>query len=120
MVGFFQVLLVVILYVVHRATCVVEINAVQIGRFPKDFRFGSASAAYQIEGAWDRDGRLPSIWDVLTHNRSDLVYDHTTGDIAANSYELYLEDVKILKDVGVSIVNLTRRSCYHCFLSFAV
>jgi beta-glucosidase/6-phospho-beta-glucosidase/beta-galactosidase len=47
-------------------------------------------------------GRLPSIWDALTHDHSDLIVDHSTGDTAANSYDLYEKDVEILKDVGVS------------------
>jgi Glycosyl hydrolase family 1 len=104
MVKLVQVLFVVVFFEVHRTQAVGQINAVQNSAFPKDFLFGSASAAYQIEGAWDRDGRLPSIWDALTHNHSELVIDHSTGDIAADSYDMYMEDVRALKDVGVGFV----------------
>ena len=71
--------------------------------FPKTFKFGSASAAYQIEGAWDIDGKSPSIWDTMTHDHPELIADHSTGDVGPDSYHLYKEDVKALKSVGVSI-----------------
>jgi Glycosyl hydrolase family 1 len=96
-----QVFFVVIYLEVHQAQYIVQRNAVGTSEFPIDFLFGSASAAYQVEGAWDRDGRLPSIWDALTHNHPDMVVDHSTGDNATDSYDLYLEDVKAMKDVGV-------------------
>lgn len=69
--------------------------------FPKDFSFGAATAAYQIEGAYQADGKGPSIWDSLTHNHPELVVDHSTGDIAADSYHFYKKDVAALKEVGV-------------------
>ena len=71
--------------------------------FAKTFKFGSASAAYQVEGAWDLDGKTPSIWDTMTHDRPELIADHSTGDIGPDSYHFYKEDVKALKSVGVSI-----------------
>ncbi|KAK4985077.1 hypothetical protein LTR50_006190 [Elasticomyces elasticus] len=57
--------------------------------FPKDFWWGVASAAYQVEGAVQAEGRGPSIWDVLTHRVTDFVADNSTGDIADNQYYLY-------------------------------
>jgi beta-glucosidase/6-phospho-beta-glucosidase/beta-galactosidase len=59
-------------------------------------------AAYQIEGAWNKDGKIPSIWDTVTHNNPGSILDRSTGDEAANSYELYAEDVKLLKGMNVS------------------
>ncbi|XP_008807567.3 furostanol glycoside 26-O-beta-glucosidase-like [Phoenix dactylifera] len=76
---------------------------VTLGRssFPPGFAFGVASSAYQVEGAWNEGGREPSIWDTFTHNQPDKITDHSTGDIATDSYHRYKEDVKIMKDMGV-------------------
>lgn len=70
--------------------------------FPKGFYFSSASAAYQIEGAWDTDGRTPSIWDNLTHSHPKSIADVSSGDVACDSYHLYKEDIKAIKAIGVS------------------
>jgi beta-glucosidase/6-phospho-beta-glucosidase/beta-galactosidase len=47
-------------------------------------------------------GKGPNIWDTLTHEHPDYVVDAATGDVADDSYHLYKEDVKILKELGVS------------------
>lgn len=52
--------------------------------FPKGFQFGTATAAYQIEGAVDEDGRTPSIWDVFSH-APGRVLNGDTGDKADDS-----------------------------------
>ncbi|CAO1425640.1 unnamed protein product [Diamesa serratosioi] len=69
-------------------------------KFPKDFYFSSASAAYQIEGAWDTDGRTPSIWDNLTHSYPGRIADRSSGDVACDSYNLYKDDIKAIKAIG--------------------
>uniref|UniRef100_A0A336M514 CSON012226 protein n=1 Tax=Culicoides sonorensis TaxID=179676 RepID=A0A336M514_CULSO len=69
-------------------------------KFPEGFKFGAASAAYQIEGAWDADGKGENIWDWGTHTYPERIFDRSNGDVAANSYNLYQEDVKALRDVG--------------------
>jgi beta-glucosidase/6-phospho-beta-glucosidase/beta-galactosidase len=69
-------------------------------KFPKGFSFGAASAAYQIEGGWNLDGKGPNIWDNLTHSNPSLIIDRTNGDIAADSYHFYKDDVKALKNAG--------------------
>ncbi|XP_013194730.1 myrosinase 1 [Amyelois transitella] len=71
--------------------------------FPKDFVFGVSTAAVQIEGAWDEDGKSPSIWDHLVHTNKTFVRDGSTADVAANSYHLYKRDAEMVHELGVNI-----------------
>uniref|UniRef100_A0A8D8CGY5 Myrosinase 1 n=1 Tax=Culex pipiens TaxID=7175 RepID=A0A8D8CGY5_CULPI len=68
--------------------------------FPAWFAFGAATAAYQVEGGWNEDGRGASVWDTLTHDHPELVVDQSTGDVAADSYHRFQDDVEALKQVG--------------------
>jgi beta-glucosidase len=68
--------------------------------FPTGFLWGSATAAYQIEGAWNEDGRTPSIWDTFAR-RKGAVRNADTGDIAADHYHRYAEDVALMADLGL-------------------
>ncbi len=69
-------------------------------RLPAGFRFGSATAAYQVEGAWDVDGKGPSIWDEFTHRGGTVRHGHT-GDVANDFYHRYAEDVATVAAGGV-------------------
>ncbi|XP_062184374.1 beta-glucosidase 12 [Phragmites australis] len=69
--------------------------------FPEGFIFGTASSAYQYEGGAMEGGRGPSIWDTFTHQHSDKIADGSNGDVAVDSYHLYKEDVRIMKDMGM-------------------
>ncbi|HRJ58739.1 MAG TPA: GH1 family beta-glucosidase [Anaerolineales bacterium] len=69
-------------------------------RFPKDFIWGAATASYQIEGAWNEDGRGESIWDRFSHTPGK-VQDGDTGDVACDHYHRWEDDLKIIKDLGL-------------------
>lgn len=70
-------------------------------RFPDGFIWGAATAAYQIEGAVDEDGRGPSIWDAFSH-RPGAVLRGDTGDIACDHYHRWERDLDLLVDLGVT------------------
>jgi beta-glucosidase len=74
--------------------------------FPQGFKWGCATAAYQIEGAVNEDGRGPTIWDVFSHTPG-RVMNGATGDVACDSYHLYAEDTKLLKNLGVSTYRMS-------------
>lgn len=69
-------------------------------RFPADFVFGVATAAYQVEGGVTEDGRGPSVWDTFSHTPG-TVRDGATGDVACDSYHRYAEDVQLMAGLGV-------------------
>ncbi|XP_033145142.1 beta-glucosidase 15 isoform X1 [Brassica rapa] len=68
--------------------------------FPEDFVFGSATSAYQIEGAAHEDGRGPSIWDTFSEKYPERINDGSNGSVADDSYHLYKEDVALLHQIG--------------------
>jgi Glycosyl hydrolase family 1 len=79
------------------------INSTDAVRFPDDFRFGAASASYQIEGGWNEDGKSPNIWDTVTHNNPNFTADSKNADVAADSYHMVDKDVEALDNIGVSV-----------------
>ncbi|XP_048001644.1 myrosinase 1-like isoform X1 [Leguminivora glycinivorella] len=70
-------------------------------RFKDDFLFGAASAAYQVEGAWNEDGKGESVWDHYFHGKPDQ--GPAPGDVASNSYHNYKRDVEMLRELGVDV-----------------
>ncbi|MGZ8649883.1 MAG: glycoside hydrolase family 1 protein, partial [Solirubrobacteraceae bacterium] len=71
-------------------------------RFPDDFKWGVASASYQIEGGVAEGGRLPSIWDTFSHTPG-ATRDGDTGDVADDHYHRWPEDVDLLSELGVDM-----------------
>jgi hypothetical protein len=78
-------------------------------QFPKGFYWGTATSAYQIEGAWNEDGKGASIWDTYAHTPGKI-RDGTTGDVANDHYHRYKEDVALMKDIGAN--------AYRCSISW--
>ena len=68
--------------------------------FPKDFLWGSATAAYQVEGSSMADGAGMSIWDRFSHTPG-MMRDGDTGDVACDQYRRYRDDVKLMVDLGL-------------------
>jgi beta-glucosidase len=70
-------------------------------RFPADFAWGVATAAYQIEGAVAEDGRTDSVWDTFCR-QPGVVRDGHTGDVADDHYHRWQQDVALMADLGVN------------------
>ena len=66
----------------------------------KDFIWGCATSSYQIEGAWDKDGKGPSIWDTFCHQEGNIK-NNDTGDVACDHYHRYAEDCDLISGLGV-------------------
>ncbi|WP_344792839.1 GH1 family beta-glucosidase [Gryllotalpicola daejeonensis] len=74
--------------------------------FPEGFTFGSATAAYQIEGAVAEDGRKPSIWDTFSHTPGKVA-NGDTGDVAVDFYHRVDEDLDLIKSLGLRAYRLS-------------
>ncbi|KAK6921924.1 Glycoside hydrolase family 1 [Dillenia turbinata] len=88
---------IVVLVIFGIQTCHSEINRAS---FPKGFVFGTASSAYQYEGAVKEDGREDSIWDTFAHTSGKII-DSSNADVAVDQYHLFNEDVQLMKDMGM-------------------
>ncbi|XP_039118811.1 beta-glucosidase 13-like [Dioscorea cayenensis subsp. rotundata] len=95
--------LLLLLLLVFIATALISVTSAAFDRssFPSDFVFGAASSAYQYEGAWNLDGKGPSIWDTFTHTQPWKIADGKTGDVAIDFYHRYKDDVKLLKSLNM-------------------
>jgi len=69
--------------------------------FPDGFIWGAATASYQIEGAWNEDGKGESIWDIASHTPGKIK-NGDKGDIACDHYHRYKEDVQLMKKLGLN------------------
>jgi len=71
-----------------------------LSRFPDGFTWGTATAAYQIEGAVAQDGRAPSIWDTFSHTPGKTA-NGDTGDVACDHYHRWQGDVRLMRELGL-------------------
>jgi beta-glucosidase len=69
-------------------------------RFPRGFAWGAATAAYQIEGGADADGRTPSIWDTFSHTPGRTL-NGETGDVACDHYHRWRDDLDLMAELGL-------------------
>jgi 6-phospho-beta-glucosidase len=72
----------------------------RLSAFPAGFLWGAASAAYQVEGAWNADGKGPSVWDVFT-KIPGKTFKGSNGDVAVDHYHRFKEDVALMADLGL-------------------
>jgi beta-glucosidase len=79
-------------------------------QFPTGFQWGTATAAYQIEGAVDRDGRKPSVWDTFSATKGRTFQGHT-GAIACEHYDRYKDDIKLMAELGVQTYRFSISWC---------
>jgi beta-glucosidase len=70
--------------------------------FGPDFKWGAATAAYQIEGAWNQDGKGLSIWDDFTHKKGKIK-GNANGDMACDFYHRYRDDISLLKQINMDV-----------------
>ncbi len=70
-------------------------------QFPKDFIWGSATSSYQIEGAWNDDGKGPSIWDTFSHTPGRIQHGDT-GNVACDHYHRWPEDIALMQQIGLN------------------
>ena len=69
--------------------------------FPKNFYWGTATAAYQIEGAWREEGKGESIWDRFAHTPGKIK-NSDTGDVACDSYHRWREDIALMRAMNLN------------------
>lgn len=74
--------------------------------FPTNFLWGAATAAYQIEGAWNADGKGESIWDRFAHTPGK-VRNADTGDVACDHYHRWAEDIALMRALGLRAYRLS-------------
>ena len=69
-------------------------------KFPRDFLWGTATAAYQVEGAWNVDGRGETVWDRFSHSPGNVKGAYT-GDTACDDYHRFPEDIALMKQMNM-------------------
>lgn len=74
--------------------------------FPEGFLWGAAASSYQIEGAAYEDGRGLSVWDMMCRKRG-ATWNGQNGDIAADHYHHYKQDVALMKQIGLQAYRLS-------------
>ncbi|XP_042487257.1 beta-glucosidase 40-like isoform X2 [Macadamia integrifolia] len=77
-----------------------QVSEIRRTSFPEGFAFGTASSAYQYEGAVKEDARGPTIWDTFSHSFGKVL-DFSNADVAVDQYHRYNEDIQLMKDMGM-------------------
>ncbi|WP_336324054.1 GH1 family beta-glucosidase [Streptomyces lavendofoliae] len=81
-------------------------DPIDLAAFPRDFAWGTATSAYQIEGAVAEDGRGPSIWDTFSHTPGKVDNgDH--GDVACDHYHRWPEDIALMRSLGTDTYRMS-------------
>ncbi|KAJ8733383.1 hypothetical protein PYW08_001681 [Mythimna loreyi] len=75
--------------------------------FPDDFIFGVGTAAFQIEGGWNEGGKGENMWDTKLHSEPTITVDHSNGDVSADSYHHYMDDIEMIKKLGVQAYRMS-------------
>ncbi|MEA5403916.1 GH1 family beta-glucosidase [Arcicella sp. DC2W] len=86
-------------YISLSPTTVVQANTFSKEAFGKDFAWGIAMAAFQNEGAWDKDGKGESIWDKFSHKKNKIK-DQQNAKIACDFYHRFEEDILLAKSLN--------------------
>ncbi|MGW0627194.1 GH1 family beta-glucosidase [Streptomyces sp. NPDC002758] len=81
-------------------------DRIDLAALPNDFLWGTATAAYQIEGAVAEDGRAPSIWDTFSHTPGKIDNDDN-GDVACDHYHRWREDIGLMRQLGTNAYRLS-------------
>ncbi|MFI6560489.1 GH1 family beta-glucosidase [Streptomyces sp. NPDC050534] len=81
-------------------------DRIDLAAFPHDFLWGTATAAYQIEGAAAEDGRAPSIWDTYSHTPGKVA-GNDNGDVACDHYHRWREDIGLMRQLGANAYRLS-------------
>lgn len=68
--------------------------------FVKNFMWGAATSAYQLEGAAAEDGKGPSVWDTFSH-MPGKIHQNETGDFACDHYHRFRDDIALMKEIGL-------------------
>ncbi|MFI9389343.1 GH1 family beta-glucosidase [Streptomyces bauhiniae] len=79
---------------------------IDLAALPTDFRWGTATSAYQIEGAVAEDGRSPSIWDTFSHTPGKIDGDDN-GDTACDHYHRWRDDLGLMRQLGIDTYRLS-------------
>ena len=77
-------------------------NTLKAKDFGEDFLWGAACAAYQVEGAWNKEGKGASVWDTFTHIKGKI-HNNENGDVAADFYNRYAEDIALVKKLNLKV-----------------
>ncbi|KAK4789952.1 hypothetical protein SAY86_017256 [Trapa natans] len=95
------VCLAVVVSVIQMVACLAEEDTeINRGSFPEGFVFGTASSAFQFEGAVKEDGRGVTVWDTFSHTFGKIT-DFSNADVAVDQYHLFNDDIQLMKDIGM-------------------